>query len=144
MWTALFVVAVAAAICFGIAAIIVQSKDKGRKQPRRSAHVPETRSLVQELPASGLPPPLLLVNRMKSLRLDPEGFARLEPIVFQELSVRCQACDSTARCESDLVRNSYNEMDTEWRDFCPNAPTLNMLCILQNCYSTLKNRQDAA
>jgi hypothetical protein len=118
-------------------------KDCNPTETGSSAEVLAIKTLLQDLPASGLQRPILLGDRMKSLHLDPDGFARLEPIVFQELSVRCRACDSTARCASDLARNSSDEMNEEWRDYCPNAPTLNMLDILQDCSSALTNRGNA-
>lgn len=138
MWIALFAVALAAAICFGVAAIILQFRDKGR-DVARSAGVSAAKPSLRDLSASGLQRPILLIDRMKSLRLDPDGFARLDPVVFQELSISCRACDSTARCAADLARISRDEINLDWRDYCPNAPTLNMLSIVQDCYSALPN-----
>ena len=146
MWTALFVIAVAAAICFGIAAIILQLRDKGRDvtETRRSADVPTTGVPSLDLPASGLQSPILLIDRMKSLRLDPNVFARFDPILFQELSIRCGTCDSVTRCASDLARNANDEMNQNWRDYCPNAATFNMLSIVRDYYSALRNSEGAA
>lgn len=144
MWLAIFIIAAAAAICFGVAAIILQFGDKGRDvtETRIGADASSaTKIPLQDLSPSGLQSPILLVGRMKSLHLDPDGFARLDPVLFQELSVRCRACDSTAYCASDLARNSNDEMNQEWRDYCPNAPTLNMLGIVRDCYSALINRE---
>ncbi len=133
MWTALFIIVIAAAICFGVAAIILQFRDKNRDvtETRRSIDASATRIASRDLLASGLQSPILLVDRMKSLHLDPDGFARLQPVVFQELSIRCRTCNSAVRCASELARNSNDEMNEEWRDYCPNASALNMLGIVR-------------
>lgn len=125
-----------AAICFGVAAIILQFGDKGRNvtETMRSADGPTTYTPLRNLPAFGAQSPVLLTDRMKSLHLNPDEFARFEPIEFQELSIRCRVCDSAARCALDLARNSNDEMNQEWWDYCPNAPTLKMLGIVRDCY----------
>ena len=129
MWTALFIIVIAAAICFGVAAIILQFRDKNRDvtETRLSIEASATRIPSGDLLASGLQSPILLIDRMKSLHLDPHRFARLEPVVFQELSIRCRTCNSAVRCASELARNSNGEMNEKWRNYCPNASTLDSL-----------------
>lgn len=135
MWITLFILAVAAAICFGVAAIILQFGSQSRDviETMHSADGSTTHALLRNLSALAAQNPILLTDRMKSLRLDPDEFARFEPVVFQELSIRCRTCKSATRCASDLARNSSDQIDHEWRDYCPNASTLNVLGILQGC-----------
>jgi len=143
MWTALFIIAVAAAICFGVAAIILQFGNKDRDVTQTGPGEPTAKILLRSLPALGAQKPILLNNRMKSLHLDPDEFARFEPVMIQELSIRCRACESTAQCASDLARNANEAVGRDWRDYCPNAATLNMLSVVRDCHAAFTNSEGA-
>ncbi len=67
---------------------------------------------------------LLLAHRMKALGIDASQLARNDAQLLRDLRRRCAACDNQARCEQDLVRDAT--ADT-WRDYCPNAGTLDRL-----------------
>jgi len=79
----------------------------------------------------------LLERRLAALHLDPEELARYEPALFRGLQRLCTSCRSPMRCARDLAqefaRDSSEPASTDWRDYCPNGATLNMLSILNRC-----------
>ena len=73
----------------------------------------------------------LLPRALRVRHLDPEAFARSQPLLFRQLLARCRLCNSKTRCERDLDCGS-----TAWPLYCPNGPTLNMIGALQgSCLS---------
>ena len=73
----------------------------------------------------------LLLRRLANLRLDADELARSDPDLFRDLQRVCTTCRSPRRCARDLKWESNTSQD--WRDYCPNAATLNMLSTLQIC-----------
>jgi hypothetical protein len=66
----------------------------------------------------------LLRDRLAALHLDPERIARESPVLMRELRRVCTMCDSKGRCTNDLM---HDPNDPAWRDYCPNAETLEIL-----------------
>jgi len=66
----------------------------------------------------------LLLPRMKALGLDPDEVARTEPQTLHDMQRLCSMCASHGRCARDLSRNPT---DPAWKDYCPNAGTLDAL-----------------
>jgi hypothetical protein len=62
--------------------------------------------------------------RLQALHLDPAALRRDEPLVMRDLERVCSQCGSKHRCERDFARFPD---DTAWRDYCPNATTLDAL-----------------
>ena len=79
----------------------------------------------------------LLERRMVALNLDPEEVARSEPALFRSFQRLCTSCQSPMRCARDLAqefaRDPSEPASSDWRDYCPNGTTLNMLSTLQSC-----------
>jgi hypothetical protein len=69
----------------------------------------------------------LLLRRMAALDLDRNEVSRTEWRTFQDLRRVCALCESRRRCVRDLARDSA---DPAWRDYCPNAATLEALDAL--------------
>ncbi len=74
---------------------------------------------------------------MVALNLDPAEMARSEPALFRGFQRLCTSCQSPMRCARDLAhelaRDPSEPASSDWRDYCPNATTLNMLSTLQSC-----------
>jgi hypothetical protein len=77
--------------------------------------------------------PALLLSRMRSLQLEPDEVRRADPVVFQELSSRCNDCAAQRQCASDLAGMAVEEGGETWRDYCPNGAMLNALRTLHDC-----------
>lgn len=79
----------------------------------------------------------LLERRMAALNLDPAEMARSEPELFRNFQRLCTSCPTPVRCAQDLAhefsRDPSQLASSDWREYCPNAKTLNMLSILQSC-----------
>ena len=66
----------------------------------------------------------LLLDRMAALRLDPASLAKSDPSTMRDLQRLCSNCASKKRCQRDLTR--YRDAPV-WRQYCPNAGTLDAL-----------------
>ena len=66
----------------------------------------------------------LLERRMAASGLNVEQVAHSEPQVLRDLQRVCGQCEDDARCEQDLYGD---EKSRAWRDYCPNAVTLETL-----------------
>ena len=74
-------------------------------------------------------PPVLLNRRLKLLGLDAEQLRRREPAAAQDLARCCALCGSKTRCARDLSSKPESQ---EWKNYCPNEPTLAGLMPLQD------------
>jgi hypothetical protein len=66
----------------------------------------------------------LLLDRMAALDLDRGEVTRVMPRTFRDLQRVCTLCTSHRTCARDLARRP---IDPRWKDYCPNAATLNAL-----------------
>lgn len=73
----------------------------------------------------------LLQRRMISLGLDVGAWARFEPTLIGNMQGVCAACENRKRCADNLLRHADHPTSQDWRDYCPNAPKLDMLVALQ-------------
>lgn len=86
----------------------------------------------------------LLRQRMTKLGLDPEELARSDPATLRDLQRLCTMCTSRGRCARDLKRNAADphwqawRENRDWREYCPNAATLNLLNTLNACSEALQ------
>ncbi len=62
--------------------------------------------------------------RLEALHLDAGTIQRDEPLIMRDLERVCTTCGSKRRCVRDLVRFPD---DAAWREYCPNANTLDAL-----------------
>jgi uncharacterized protein YjiS (DUF1127 family) len=62
--------------------------------------------------------------RLEALHLDAAKVERDEPLIMRDLERVCTTCGSKRRCVRDFVRFPD---DAAWREYCPNAPTLDAL-----------------
>lgn len=156
MWTALFIITVAAAVCFSIASIVLQQGSQKGLPTRKSrwstmagfardwsgiSFSDATRRSDARFPhltIQGSQNADLLLRRMKSLDLDADELARSEPLLFRQLESRCRSCEGQEQCERDLARKSIDQPCYEWRDYCPNGAMLNMLNVVQGCAFDLR------
>ncbi len=104
----------------------------GQDQKERIARdlglsVSELRLLVSRGPDAAN----LLLRRMGALRLDADEVRGSDPALFRDLQRLCAVCESRGRCARDLARESAGAGDEDWRDYCPNVATLNMLSALK-------------
>jgi hypothetical protein len=65
-----------------------------------------------------------LKRRLAALHVDPAALQRDDPLVLRDLERVCSVCGSKRRCERDLARFPD---DAVWREYCPNAMTLDAL-----------------
>jgi hypothetical protein len=75
-----------------------------------------------------------LRRRMVALDLDPYEWALSEPALVRHLHRCCSRCESHARCAFNLAAESTGALPQEhqdWRKYCPNAATLDMLSAVQ-------------
>jgi hypothetical protein len=82
--------------------------------------VPDLYDLAEHRPEDAQ----LLPRRMSALDLDPSQVARSAPVAFRDLQRLCTMCRSKGRCARDLASDPASG---EWRDYCPNATTLDAL-----------------
>jgi hypothetical protein len=75
----------------------------------------------------------LLLRRLAMLNIDQQELANDDPLLFRELQGLCTLCRSRERCVQDLARGCDELWGQDWRDYCPNATTLNVLGAVQNC-----------
>ena len=68
----------------------------------------------------------LLFRRMTLLQIDRDELARDEPLLLRELQGLCTLCGSKADCVRDLDRECKTGEPQDWREYCPNAATLNV------------------
>jgi hypothetical protein len=77
----------------------------------------------------------LLRRRMLALELDPYEMALSDPALLRHLQRCCALCESREECASDLARaltgQAWQDRD-DWRDYCENASTLEMLIALRS------------
>ena len=77
----------------------------------------------------------LLRRRMIALELDPYELALSDPALLRHLQSCCTLCESREHCVSDLARASTDHAwqgRQDWRDYCENALTLEMLGALRS------------
>jgi hypothetical protein len=70
---------------------------------------------------------------MAALQVDRDELASDDPLLFRELQGLCALCRSKERCVLDLAQESDKSGHPGWREYCPNAATLNALGAVQNC-----------
>jgi hypothetical protein len=75
----------------------------------------------------------LLFRSMAVLQIDRNGLASADPLLFRELQGVCTLCRSKERCVRDFAQECDDAGRQDWREYCPNAPTLNVLGAVQNC-----------
>jgi len=90
----------------------------------------------------------LLERRMVALNLDPAEVARSEPALFRSFQRLCTSCRSPVRCARDLAqecaRDPSQPASSDWRDYCPNATTLNMLSTFESCSRPDRDRNQSS
>jgi hypothetical protein len=69
-----------------------------------------------------------LVQMLESLDLDPESIGLKQPEVMQKLKTMCIGCTERNRCDHELAASTAAGT---YPDFCPNAPHLTALLIIQ-------------
>jgi hypothetical protein len=82
---------------------------------------------------AGSRPDDLLRRRMYALELDPYELGLTDPALLRHLQRCCAPCESREACAADLARASRGRAcQDDWRDYCENAMTLEMLMALQS------------
>ena len=70
---------------------------------------------------------------MAALQVERDELASDDPLLFRELQGLCTLCRSKERCMLDLAQERDQPSNPAWREYCPNAATLNVLGAVQNC-----------
>jgi len=78
----------------------------------------------------------LLRQRMELLGITPEDVSSIEAAMLRDMQRVCTMCDSRGVCIRDLRRSASDPHSQDWRDYCPNAATLNMISTLKVCTRT--------
>jgi hypothetical protein len=63
-------------------------------------------------------------DMLAALDLDPKAVAKADPLVMRDLQRLCATCGNKKRCKHELATGSASG---HFRDFCPNAYTLEAL-----------------
>jgi hypothetical protein len=87
---------------------------------------------------------LLLYRRMEALHIDPHDLAWLESALLRDMQKVCTMCESRRTCLRDLKRDPDDLHNQDWRDYCPNVATLDMLAALKACAASEKKSEPAA
>ncbi len=66
----------------------------------------------------------LLQRMLVALGVDPKKLAKDDPMVMRDLQRLCVSCGYKRQCEHDLAEG---KSAANYRDYCPNAYTLNLL-----------------
>ena len=82
--------------------------------------VGDLRVLVGKWPDAADP----VERRMAALGIDATQVEETQPTVMRDLQRVCSMCDEKRMCTHDLNRDPA---DAAWRDYCPNAETLDAL-----------------
>jgi len=126
----------------GIGSGPFERESGGSNEMARPDQDPMPAAELLSISSQGLYGSNLLERRMAALHLDPKELAGSEPELFRDLQRLCTSCRSPMRCAQELAqefaRNPSEPASNEWRDYCPDGTTLNMLSTLQSC--SLANR----
>jgi hypothetical protein len=105
-------------------------------------------SQVLSISSQGMYGSNLLERRMVALNLDPVEVAQSEPALFRSFQRLCTSCRSPMRCARDLAeelaRDPGQPASSDWRTYCPNGTTLNMLSTLQSCSQPGRDRNHSS
>ena len=102
--------------------------DCGDEEVEHMAHdLRMSASELRELARKGPGSADLLLRRMASIDLNPEEVSLIRHQIFQDLQRVCTRCRSRRRCAKDLACEPNSP---EWKDYCPNASTLEELDAL--------------
>jgi hypothetical protein len=71
----------------------------------------------------------LLRRRMESLHLDANELTWSDPFLLDDLQRLCAMCTSRGACALELEHVSADVAWGKWREYCPNAVTLNELRV---------------
>lgn len=63
-------------------------------------------------------------HMLKALPLDAKSLEQKYPDVFRDMSIICAECSLKSQCRSQL---RAGRIGVTYRDFCPNAPTIDAL-----------------
>ena len=65
-----------------------------------------------------------LPQMLASLGIDQASLARTEPLLLRDMQWVCGLCHDKAQCHADLANGTSAR---HYRDYCPNAPTIDAL-----------------
>ena len=86
-------------------------------------------SALEDLVARGPDAASHLYERMHALGLSKADVEHAAMGVLRDLQRTCACCNEKGRCEKDLLDRPD---DPVWRDYCPNAATLDTLTKLKD------------
>ena len=66
---------------------------------------------------------------LKALGIDVAAIARAEPLLVRDMQRVCSLCHDKAHCHSELAAGTSAD---HYKDYCPNAPTIDALGELAN------------
>ncbi len=81
-------------------------------------------SELASLTNKGLQSTALLEKMLRALGVEPGRLAKANPLIMQDLTKLCITCVAKGNCERDLAAGTAAE---NFRDYCPNAYTLDKL-----------------
>lgn len=81
---------------------------------------------LQELARKGPNAADLVLKMLVALRVDPKALENTDPHVMRDLQRLCTTCGAKKRCKHELADGTAGD---HFREFCPNAFTLEALLI---------------
>jgi uncharacterized protein YjiS (DUF1127 family) len=87
-----------------------------------------SRTALKDLVARGPDAANLLYERMEALGISRADVARAAQGVMRDLQRTCACCNEKGVCEKDLAKRPD---DPVWKNYCPNAVTLEALADLK-------------
>lgn len=120
--------------CYDRITGIIAPLERERVGPREvSGAVEDPATSGGDMPARYCYDTSLLFRRMALLQIDRDELASDDPLLFRELQGLCTLCGSKGQCMRHFAQECDEAARQEWRDYCPNATTLNALGAVQNC-----------
>ncbi len=71
-----------------------------------------------------------LPEMLKNLGIEGADLARTQPLLVRDMQRVCAMCRDKAQCDGDLAAGTTAE---HYRDYCPNAPTIDALSDAVKC-----------
>jgi hypothetical protein len=102
---------------------------------RVAAELGMSSGTLEDLVARGPDAAVHLFERLAALGLSQTEVERAAQGVLRDLQRTCACCDEKGRCEKDLRNDPAGAV---WKNYCPNAATLDALVRLKDGRATLR------
>lgn len=111
-------------------AAVLEISQLGNDGERMLAECGLTRSDFRQAMRAAFASKILLPEAVKSKDVDPEIFENRYPVWNRDMRRTCMMCSARRLCSDRL---SSGEFEASYRDFCPNAGSLDALAERRDC-----------